>query len=329
MFVSIAKNGMYKLALSKGIYQSMKMLVLAFIFSFAAIPVLAGPLQDAAKSGDTKMVSQLLDEGANIDEADKFGTALHWASMNGHLDIIELLMTRGANPEMVTDFLGTPLHSAVLRGQDKAAKALIELGAKVDSRNSDGFTPLMVAAGGNRPEIVRVLIDGGADVDIVVDAPSTNSGNRYYGEVTALHIAYYGKQTEIAQMLRKAGAGPLPIASAASELADADPNRGHEAAGSWCAACHRVDPNAEMTERDAQFAGPTLVGVYRRPVASIDGFNYSAALKNFGGVWDDDRLYAYVTRPMLTVPGTRMTWHDGWSNEEVADIIAYFREQAK
>ena len=45
-------------------------------------PALAGPLHDAAKSGDAAEVERLIAAGADVNEKDAaFNTALHWAAV--------------------------------------------------------------------------------------------------------------------------------------------------------------------------------------------------------------------------------------------------------
>lgn len=60
-------------------------------------------LIDAADEGDLESVRELLEDGqdrANVNYAsadDPEATALHWASRNGHLDVVKLLEAKGAN----------------------------------------------------------------------------------------------------------------------------------------------------------------------------------------------------------------------------------------
>ena len=66
-----------------------------------------------------------------------------------------------------------------------------------------------------------------------------------------------------------------------------------------------------------------LYGTVGRAVASVPGFNYSAALKAKGGTWTFDAPNKWLTKPSAYVPGTAMTFA-GLSNEKQrADVIAY------
>ncbi|MBO0863177.1 MAG: ankyrin repeat domain-containing protein [Chloracidobacterium sp.] len=60
--------------------------------------VLSDAMYAAARNGHTQVVEYLLDRGAAVDAKGVFGaTALHWAAINGHLKTILLLLARGAS----------------------------------------------------------------------------------------------------------------------------------------------------------------------------------------------------------------------------------------
>jgi ankyrin repeat protein len=90
----------------------------------------AGPLEDAAKSGDAEHARQLLDQGADPNERDGSGlTALHRAVAARHHDVVALLVARGADVNLSTERGGTPLHVAAATGDEASALLLIEHGA--------------------------------------------------------------------------------------------------------------------------------------------------------------------------------------------------------
>ena len=100
-------------------------------------------------------------------------------------------------------------------------------------------------------------------------------------------------------------------------LASASAERGANVA-KQCQACHNFQEGAGPK------IGPDLYGVVDRPIASVQNFNYSAALKSkAGGKWDFDALNKWLTKPNAFAPGTAMTFA-GISNEKQrADVIAY------
>ena len=75
--------------------------------------------------------------------------------------------------------------------------------------------------------------------------------------------------------------------------------------------------------------GPDLYGVVGRPVASVAGFNYTAALKAKGGTWTFDALNKWLTDPRADVPGTAMTFAGLPNEKQRADVIAYLNTLSK
>jgi cytochrome c len=67
-----------------------------------------------------------------------------------------------------------------------------------------------------------------------------------------------------------------------------------------CIACHTYQKDEPLQE------APPLWGVVGRKVASVEGFDYSPALKSLAGVWDRARLDQFLTNPKAMVPGTQM-----------------------
>jgi ankyrin repeat protein len=54
------------------------------------------PRSRAAKAGDAQLLARLLGEGRDVNEADKTGwTALLWAAILGHVEVVRLLLARG------------------------------------------------------------------------------------------------------------------------------------------------------------------------------------------------------------------------------------------
>ncbi len=144
-------------------------------------PALAGPLHDAAKSGDTAAVEQLLAAGADVDEKDAaLNTALHWAADKGHLAVIRLLVAKGAdiNARDLSDW--TPLLHAVEVGDKyaEAVKFLIANGAEVNLLSNKGRAPLDDATRFGMSDITRMLKNAGAKC-----GTNLRSYSRYCNEI--------------------------------------------------------------------------------------------------------------------------------------------------
>ena len=82
-----------------------------------------------------------------------YTTALHAASVKGHLDVASLLLENGANPNSRDDRDRAPLHKVSHGGQLvmaesslEVARLLLSSGADVNATDDQGWTPLHAAA---------------------------------------------------------------------------------------------------------------------------------------------------------------------------------------
>jgi len=92
-----------------------------------------------------------------------------------------------------------------------------------------------------------------------------------------------------------------------------------------CAACHTGDKGG------ANKIGPNLWGIVNRPVASHEGYSYSAPMKAFaegGTVWDYDHIDHFIVAPKSLVKGTAMNFPGLKKPEDRANVIAYLRTLA-
>lgn len=104
-------------------------------------------------------------------------------------------------------------------------------------------------------------------------------------------------------------------------MAAADPAAGEKDFGK-CKACHKLD--------GSNSTGPHLDGVVGRAIASVDGFNYSDAMKAHAGEvpdWTPDALIHYLTNPKAAVPGNKMAFAGFKNPQDIADLISYLETQ--
>ena len=135
-------------------------------------------LAQAARDGDAEDVRFLLSKGVELNSAWKGLTPLQHAinpRPPGTADrpdarameerqVVELLLTAGANVEVRDKNGRRPLHLAASFGRVDVAELLLGRGAEVDARDTWDWTPLHVAASRREAGMVKLLLEHGADV---------------------------------------------------------------------------------------------------------------------------------------------------------------------
>jgi cytochrome c len=105
-------------------------------------------------------------------------------------------------------------------------------------------------------------------------------------------------------------------------LASASVEHGAQVA-KQCGTCHNFQ------EGQGSKVGPDLYDVVGRKIASVPGFNYSAALKAMNGTWTFDALNKWLADPRAMVPGTAMTFAGLPNDKQRADVIDYLDSLSK
>ncbi|KAM3725436.1 Sex-determining protein [Dirofilaria immitis] len=93
------------------------------------------------------------------------GAPVLWAAAAaGHLEIVRYLVEEaGANINQTTQSNSSPLRGACYDGHYDIVEYLVKKGADIELANRHGHTPLMIAAFKMRADIVRFLLKHGAD----------------------------------------------------------------------------------------------------------------------------------------------------------------------
>ena len=180
------------------------------------------PLHLAVITGRVPACAYLIDQGAPVNA---FGgivpaTPLQWAARKGLVEIIDLLIRRGANPRLVDshdfscvhsithssdhwallyilchpdievdekDHMGlTPLHWAAQQGDKRSTQVLLNFGADPNAADRNGLTALHWAASGGNRSCISQLLEAGADV---------TAKNRSHQEAREMADRYDNRET--------------------------------------------------------------------------------------------------------------------------------------
>jgi len=135
-------------------------------------------LHRAAREGDVKLVTELLQQGISPNAKDYDGvTPLHRAARDGDIEVAETFLRYHANPNVRTPSGWTPLHLAVRKERPEMVELLLTWGADLNRATEDGRAALHIAMEkGNRAIIDLLLKDwslreGGHDVAQLYSRP--------------------------------------------------------------------------------------------------------------------------------------------------------------
>ena len=107
----------------------------------------------------------------------------------------------------------------------------------------------------------------------------------------------------------------------AASMAHAQDIEAGKAVFKKCAACHAADTTTNKV-------GPHLGDVIGRTAGTVEGFNYSKAMKDAGAaglVWDEEHLTEYLAAPKAKVPGTKMAFAGIKKPDELVNLVAYLK----
>jgi len=156
------------------------------------------PLHDAAKAGDTTKITQLINQGSDINVKGCFNieTPLHTAVVSNNIEVVRLFISRGAQLNTADQFGNTPLHITAEKNNIPVMQVLIVAKADLNAKEkTTGATPLHIASLKGHLEAMRTLLDGGAGIEKV-----NNVGQ------SSLFSAVVGKQLEAVRFLLSRGA---------------------------------------------------------------------------------------------------------------------------
>ena len=162
----------------------MKKRVVVVIIKFGVTALLTGNgcsrplgayLISAACDGNVQKVMNLLTLGAKVNATDGRGYSalINVEACKGHndptrMELVELLIAKGAEVNLRSRDGTTALMYAARNGDTQAVNALLRSGASVNMADNEGETTLMKAAASScSEETVRALLSAGADLSAV------------------------------------------------------------------------------------------------------------------------------------------------------------------
>jgi cytochrome c len=117
--------------------------------------------------------------------------------------------------------------------------------------------------------------------------------------------------------------GAVAMIDAADPLAAFPGDRGAEVYKA-CVACHTLSPD------EGNRAGPTLHGIFGRKIATLQGYNFSPALKKLDIVWTKDTVaQLFEVGPMKYTPGTKMPEQRITSPEDRKALVDFLEKATK
>jgi len=185
------------LAATNGNVAILRMLLDAGADPDSATPGGETPLMTASRAGHSDAAALLLDHGAMMGSADTVHgqTALMWAVAENHINVVKLLVARGADVNARTQVMVPRGEYTPARAGGASGNGIIRQRALPTAQG--GMTPLLFAVRDGNTEIVRFLLDHGADINLA-------SGNH----TTPLLIALLNGQVTLARELLTRGADP-------------------------------------------------------------------------------------------------------------------------
>jgi ankyrin repeat protein len=172
------------------------------------------PIYQAAGKGWTHVVSFLLNNGAAADGLDGKGGPLMVAAASGHKEMVELLLQGGANltpkPDIAATRLETTLGAACANSRLEVVKLLLARGADPNLCDRSGRSALFraCASKGARLAMATLLLEKGAKPNLAGKGPTVRDPNGSYESITPLSLAVNAGDLDLIKLLLEKGTDP-------------------------------------------------------------------------------------------------------------------------
>lgn len=131
---------------------------------------------------------------ANVTDRDPDNaTALHWAALNGHHDVCQYLVYRGAEVNALGgEILATPLHWAIQHSVLEVVQLLVYHRANPDIQDVQGFSGIHASVHASATSILNFLLQETVDVD----------ASDHFGHTPLMWAAYRGDHQSVGLLLK-------------------------------------------------------------------------------------------------------------------------------
>ena len=224
------------------------------------------PLVAAAQARDGRAARLLLSQGADVNAAGEDGTtALHWATHNDDLELVDALLKGKARVNTSNDYGTSPMAEAAVIGNVAVLERLLKAGADPEATNAQGQTALMVIARTSNVDAARLLLKRGAKV---------NAAEKLRGQTALMWAAAESQPAMVRELLaRGADANAVTAINQNQRQVSGEPRAQYRPAGGFtalmfaarqgCLDCakHLVEKGAKIDYADPEGVTPLLVAV--------------------------------------------------------------------
>lgn len=150
----------------------------------------------AIEYGDVDIVAEIIDRDSNVNKSNQMGIfPLVLATKLNQVEMVEMLLKKGARVDKWLADGSTSLHIAAINGNYAIAKLLIKNGASLNVKTIDeNLSPLFFAIMSGSLETVKLLVESGAGLSFVG-----------FGSVSPVFVALDFKKVSIADYFLEYG----------------------------------------------------------------------------------------------------------------------------